>query len=426
MELKALTPYQVAERTKPRSQAKKAVVKRKRSNGLACYTPLGDEQASIRVTGSRLDPDSPEMTTAANHFASGLLDAMRKQGTARSIIGPARYSDRVLGIYCNQMVKGALGAPQDFTTSGPVSPVLVPYLLGGITTKAVEDLCYRALEVMDFVPSPLEEYTLQKSLSNVGFGEGIRHEAVEIETPKKYNHLSQRQDFLLNLPRGVSYARLLIKDGAYGESLHRRLMSWKDLIITETTHAFDPAAGEMTELAAVGRHPVVLTDNNYERAIRRVFEKKWMDLDLTGKADEVVADAEVVMARKIIQRLSYNDRMSAEALVGISLLTGISLACWAEFAVYDLKRRGETFITAETLDEVVYLVSSSPHYKCDHELRGAATELRYANDGNRKWARRLQSPLRPLWSSKGTFYLERYTADGIPKYKHKPFSLTSD
>lgn len=425
MEFFSLTPYQLAERLKPRSAAKPP--KRKRSNGLACYVPLGDAQASRRVTGAHLDPDSDEMMQAAVVFASGLVCATENRSDEiRSIIGPARYSDRVLANYCNMLIKGALGKPQDFTTTGPVSPSLAPYLLGGITTKTVEELCYRALEVMDFFPEPMGQPSLQRALSNVGFGLGIRHEKIGVDPDKKYNHLSMRQDYLLNLRRGVGYARLLTLEGAYGESLHRLLDGYRAQVIAETEALFDPAGGEMTALAAKDRHAISLTDVNYWRAVRKVFEREWQELDLDGDPEKAVADAEAVMARKIIQRISYNDRMNAESLVGISLLTGISIACWLEFAVYDQKRRGETFITADEIDRAIEMVEVSPHFKCEQELRGHATAIRYFSDAPRKWARRLQSPNKPLWSSKGTYYLERYTAEGIPQFKYKPVSLSSD
>lgn len=429
MQFKKLTPYQVAELTKPRGVDRS--VKRKRTNGLACYTPLGDVQASLRITGTRLDSDSAEMITAANYFANGLLQATTQNSPEvyRSLIGPVRYSDRVLGIYCEQLIKGALGPRQDLATYGPVSPCLVPYLLGGVTTKAVEELCYRALEVMEFFPDPPKALTLQKALSNVGFGPGIRHEdPTLLRTTRKFNHLSQRQDFLLNLPRGGSYAKLLIKDGAYGDSLHRLLLSWKDKVIAEAELLMDPQGGEMTELAAVGRHPINLNDVNYWRAVRKVFEQEWEKLDISGRPDDAVADGEVLMARKIIQRISYNDKMSAEALVGISLLTGISIANWTSFAVQDAERRGETFIKADEVDRAIDMIEMQAQFKCESELRGDALSLRIKERDTRR-ARRLKSTAWPLWSttlSKSQLYVLRTTGDGLPVYKYKPLSLSSD
>lgn len=439
MSMQKLTPFQVVEIEKTRSQAKKTPVKRSRSHGLACYVPAGEPQASRRVTGSHLDPDSHEMEAAAVFFATGLVQAVQEGGgTTRSLIGPARYSDRVLAKYCGLLIKGALGKPSPFIDH-PVSPALVPYLLGGIPWNNVEELCYRALEVMDFFPEPLKVPTLNRAMGNIGFGAHIPHDhhdyvvkyngdnqPVEVEVDKKYPHLSFRQDFLLNLPREGSYASILIKKGAYAATLRRQLAAWKPQMMAEVEQLLDPAGGEMTEYAAQGRLPVTMNDWAFKRAVQKVFEKDWDQLDLVaGDNSTALRDAETLLARKIIQKISYNDRMTAESLVGISLLTGISVANWTKFAIADRDRRGETFITADELERAIGMIEVSAFYRCDDELRADLLTLKYEPsimEGKKKWARRLQSAVRPLWSTldKG-YYQTGVDSEGTPRHKYKPF-----
>lgn len=409
-------------------------VKTGRVTNLACYAPLGEQAAVRRILGGHLAPDGPDMEACSAVFASSLLNALTtKEPGTRILIGPARYSDRILQRYCSMLAKTAFGEPgQDL-----ISPALVPYLLGGITTKAVEELAHRALEVMDFFPDPLTKFTLARALNGVGFGAQLPHDHYDercdanyVEPPKKYNHLSFRQEYLLNLPRTGSYAHILITKGAYDSSLRRTITGMKLEVMEETRRLLDPGAGEMTELAARQRRPVQVTDASFIRAVHRVFRKPWMELDLSGLQENALIDIEILMARLIIHRLTYktlkSDKMSAETLVGISLLTGVSLANWTEFAVYDLRRRGDTFITPEAIEQAIHIVEVSPHFTCEQQLRGAATEIRYQGAEKQRWARRLQSPTRPLWSSNGRFYVNGIDANGLPTYVHKPFSLSTD
>jgi hypothetical protein len=446
MEFRRLTPGEVLQREKAPS---KTVDRRQqlRANSLACYTPHGSAQASRRITGSHLDPDSPEMEQAALLFAESLVDALREgRGMFRSLIGPARYSDRILTLYVQRLFKGAMGKPSP-NVDHPISPLLVQYLLGGVPWKNVEQLCYRALEVTDFMPDPMPASTLGAVVSPLGFGAHIKHlhenhrlkfdldnTPYKVEIDKVHNHLSFRQDYLLGLPKTGSYASILIRDGAYGDGLRRQLASWMDDIIATAERLLDPQGGEMSEGVAEGRFgqqprlPVTLDDGNYKRAIRRVFEQDWDQLDLLcGGPEDRVAEGEVLMARLIIQRLAYAPQMTPEQLIGMSLLTGISLANWTAFAVKDRERRGETFLTADTIEQVIEVCDYQAGYDCGQELRSDMIALdRMDRDAHgaakKRWARRVQSSTNPLWSTNGLYYQIAETSDNIPICKPKPFS----
>lgn len=415
-------------------------IKRPRLNNLDCYTPPGDAQASRRITGSHLDPDSSEMETAAMYFTEGLTAAMNgTHSGVRSLIGPARYSDRILEKYCRRLLKGAMGPASEFIKE-PISPQLVPYLLGGMTWRSVEERCYRALYLLDFEAEPAGVPLLGDSVGLVGFGAHIRHDHTEYRISydldnteirsdavnyKVHNHLSFRQDFLLNLPRNNSYAALLIRNGAYDDVLRRQIAGWRPEIMREAERLLDPEGGEMPTRAAGKRAPVKLEEFNFTRSVKLVFEQDWDQLDLVcGDQGTALQDAEVLMARMIIQRLGYAPQMTAECLVGMSLLTGISVVNWVQFAVKDRERRGETFISQATVERVIELCEYQAGYTddTDQQLRSAlyalADSVRFSV--KRKWARRLASKINRLWSTNGLYY-EHGKGDDEPTFSVRPF-----
>lgn len=436
MNFRTLTAFQVAALEKPKGKGRatpKGGAKRTRSHNLACYVPPGDQQSSRRVTGTHLDPDGHDMEAAAMSFAAGLIEATTKPGagTVRNLVGPARYGDKVLAKYCQALFKGALGKPSE-TLEHPISPALVPYLLGGVTWTQIEQVGHRAMELLDFYPDPLGVPTLHRAVSNVGFGQHIRHdhiEAADLAAGERanYNHLSQRQAYLLNLPVG-GYATVLIRDGAYNDGLRRQLAAWKPVIMAQAERELDPDGGEMSAMAGAERVRVVATDLHFVKAVNMVFRGDWDQLDLkAGGQENAEADLVTLMARKIIHKLSYNDKVTAEQLIGMSLLTGISVANWTNFALEDWERRGETFVTEHEVERLIAMVEVHAGFDCEPELRTALMALHFPKERmyfKYKFARRLQSARNPLWSRNGLYYLQRFDEDGLPICKPKPFEVS--
>ena len=435
MILGTLTAIQVENLCNPKSKVQQKIPKMGRTSRLACYVPNGDLQSSRRVTGAGLDPNGPEMLQAAMYFAAGLhrstIDMLGDPGeNYRSLIGPARYSNEVLEKYCNVLIKGAMGPRRQITTAEAISPLIVPYLLGGIPTKEAEAQCYRAVEVMEFYgePRPAKGAEMQRALNNVGFGVDVRHDRPASDLPHNaYNHISLRQHSLLSLPPG-DYAKQLLVNGAFGDSLFRLLNNFKADVVEHAERCLDPLVCEMTPLAGKDRIKVNLTEVNYWRAVRRVFEERWDRLDLSGRPEHGVADGEILMARNIISRISSNDRLTAEVLVGMSLLTGISVANWSKYAVLDHVRRGETFVSSLEIERAKEMIESNVHYGpiIEQQLVKDMATLRELERGETRWPRKLQSPNQPLWSTSGSFYLERFDDNDAPIYKHKPFSVRED
>lgn len=434
MNFSTLPPHKVAEieaaPVKPRPFAK-----RRRQNSLNCYVPAGDGQASRRVTGVHLDPDGEDMAGSLAIFAGNLLDAVqRSTGRVRSLVGPLRASDRLLERYCRTLLKSALGKPSP-VVEVPVSPCVVPYLLGGITWASVEQLCYRALTVMDFDHEPMGAPSLNKAMSVVGFGPGMAHRHKDDVPPKdkQQAHLSQRQDYLLGLPEDEGFAQYVLENGAYQDNLSRQIHAMKPEIMQEVERLLDPQGGEMSKWMLDNvepvRQPVKPLDVSYRYAVERVFKKDWDKLDLVcGGPGTGQDDATVLMARQIIKRLAYNDRIKAEALIGMSLLTGVSVMNWLNYAAEDLQRRGETFIELEEVERAFEMLEPYPGFDCAEEFERLMIDWRYpgervANERliKRKWARRLQSLVNPLWSTNGLYYQVGRTEHKVPICKPPGF-----
>lgn len=434
MTFSSLPPHKVAEiEAAPVKQRHSG--KRRRANSLNCFVPAGDGQASRRVTGAHLEPDSEEMAGALAIFATNLLDAVQgSTGRVRSLIGPLRASDRLLEKYCRTLLKSALGKPSPVVEE-PVSPCVVPYLLGGITWASVEQLCYRALDVMDFMPEPMGAASLNRAMSVIGFGPRMSHKHRDDVPPKdkQMAHLSQRQDFLLSLPEDAGFAQYVLEHGAYQDNLSRQIHAMKPEIMQEVERLLDPQGGEMSkwmlENVEPVRQPVKPLDVSYRYAVERVFRKDWDKLDLQcGGPGTGQGDAEILMARKIIKRLAYNDRINAEVLIGMSLLTGVSVMNWLNYAAEDLQRRGETFIELEEVERALEMLEPYPGFDCVVEFEQLIFEWRYPSEQvglerltKRKWARRLQSGVNPLWSTNGLYYQVGRDKHKVPICKPRAF-----
>lgn len=444
MTFKTLSPESVSALVPLARRPPAKGIKRPRGNNMDCYTPPGDVQASRRITGSHLDPDSKEMETAAMYFAEGLLDAVRgNQSGVRSLIGPARYSDRILEKYCAKLLKSAMG-PQSPFLKEPISPALVPYLLGGMTWDGVGELAGRAVNITEVDTDLPHEVCYMGILGGaLGFGPHIRHnhreyrisydaDNKEVRTDtldeKAHNHLSFRQDFLLGLPRNRSYAEVLIENGAYDDALRRKIARWRPSIMARVERLLDPEAGFMPTRAADKRAPVRVNEANFARAVKKVFEQDWDQLDLVcGDPGTALADAEVLMARLIIQKLGVRPPMNAYQMLGMSLLTGISVVNWVQFAVKDKERCGGLIIDREQLGHLITLCETQAGYtdETDFQLRAGIYALADSVKSLTKdhWKVKIMAcKSAPLWSTNGMYYEHGKGEFGEPTFRKKPFT----
>lgn len=398
------------------------------------------------------------------------LQAEAERQPGRTLVDPGRYNDRFLRLYVERLTPFAT-AHSSISTIDPPSPRLAAYLLGGLTLIAVEELCHRVMEVME-IPTPVVDATLADAMSAVGFGPMANHTHADslnarlfnwslhddhedylvrrdglkaADLQKRSSVVSVRQQYLLyDLPRTGSFAmHLLDGQGAYKAAEQQMIARIKPILLAETADLFNgPTKNGMTEFMYERlthgqlfqyRQAIQMDDEMFSRAVRRVYEKPWDELDFHADFANLRHDVEVMIARRLISRVSAGKRgskdpvrISAVVLLGMALLTGIPVCKWVSFALQDLERRGETFITTDTLDEVIEMLEMSEvgmkAGACIAELREYQVALRSAESAYKaRFAWKLRRGSRPFWTAftygPETYYLEGYNRKDEPQYK---------
>lgn len=335
----------------------------------------------------------------ADPFFSGEL----KRAGHRSLFAPDELARDQLHAYLYRLAPFALAPKRTFDKPAP-SPLLVPYLLGGMTYSQIEKLCWEALEHFQVETSDSNPENLAECLTLTGFGAACPHQQIDnwkvdflnkqltetddeykerlSKTPKhSFTHtnkgtISVKQTWLKNLPAEYGFAEYLLGGaGAYGPTLTGRLIKAKVAAVSRTALAFSTASPEMTEPArqfVINGNPAEyaaqtkITDELVQRAINRVYRKPWADLDLWAMPGYVGEDVEVALARALISAMCTGSRacsgwplMSPECALGIALVTGVPLGSWLQFALDEYRRRGETYISAQTVDSIIDMLECS-------------------------------------------------------------------
>ena len=428
---------------------------------------LMSTEALIRAQGIKAPIPTKGVLAAYLADPDPDLQAEVDRQFGRSLFHPGCFSDRYLKLYVERLV---LFSTAHSSTSNvePPSPRLAAYLLGGMTLMSMEELCHRVMDVME-IPTPVVEATLSDAMAVVGFGEHANHthfDAVHAEAFNQRVHegretflkrcaaikapdaqklastMSIRQDFLVyHLKRGGSFATSLLSgQGAYDGAEQQMIARIKPIVLSEVEALFHgPTKEGMTEFmfdrlnSHTYKHSVALDDDMFSRAVRCVYEKPWNELDFHAQSANLSQDVEVMIARRIISRMSAGRRgsrtvicISAVVLLGLALLTGIPVGKWVAFALAELDRRGETFITPETLDEVIEMLEMSEvgtrAGACVGELREYQAALRGTeNEFKSRFAWKLRRGTRPFWSVRTygpeSYYLKGYNHKDEPIYK---------
>lgn len=386
----------------------------------------------------------------------------------RSLVTPADYDDTTLLSYLTTLAPLALSPEAASRYPAALSPRLVPLLLGGMPMLKLEALTERVLDLLGFTPDEVDP-TLNHALHLVGFGPGQRHMHFDsFNPPQLYPALGEEPEHYLSRindpkvepqipalsPKAISightqhclsqvigpFAEALPYIDAYPIALYRKVLRQKWAVMAGTITLFHEASGHIPEASRIniGLTPRQWLDDTqvssaaFSEAVRMVFERPWVDLDLVGSPKE---DVPRVMARLLIRHLCRGvrgafttpRRMSARALVGISLLTGIPTAKFVRFAVEDLKRRGETFLTGDTVREAVALVDESEqvfHLASSawmQEMNALAAQLEASEHPTRAYlAYRLRMGSKPLFSSGGAYQIVAFKGRDEDEPVYKP------
>lgn len=154
-------------------------------------------------------------------------------------------------------------------------------------------------------------------------------------------------------------------------------------------------------------------------------------MTLAATPDKVEKDIEVIVGRVILndlfgsgaRRIRNLPKMTGQTLVGIAMLTGISIAKWTEFAVKDLRMRGESFLADSAIDDAIEIIESTElaaWFKCEDELRNDSAIIRFFDKEATIHAERLRNRKWPLWTAGHNSYYMLSDDETGATYSHKP------
>lgn len=420
MNLQIIDVSALPEPPKPRKKQRKAPARPQRETrtpDLFCIAPGAylpsqfpahdspDYPAAVRryiyaQTSTLIEAQTADRLPVPDELMDEFHTLQRTKG--RSLFTPDLLSDADLRRYVQIMAPYAL-APSSSVTIKPQSPAIAEYLLGGMPRTKIEELTERVMDVCEF-PQMRVDPTFSDAICMTGFGphadyshhDGVHASLTEFmpgeeikvylarmaeSTPKpeyaRKGRMSARQDYLTQgLPKGAAFCDYLFTRGAYHDTLFRRVSRAKWEVCKQTTLLFSEHSTEMVGKARSrlrdGRaseyeQKVRVSDAKFARAVERVFNHSWADLELMGTMDHLEDDVERVMARLLIKKLvGGSDRankelpkMSARCLLGIALLTAIPVMNMVRFAMEEFCRRGETFLDRKTLDDLEILITES-------------------------------------------------------------------
>lgn len=424
------------------------------------------------IQASGIKAPVPARGTLAQYLANPdpVLQGECERQFGRTLVDPSRYSRKYLRMYLERLAPFAT-AHSSTSNVDPVSPRLAAFLLGGMTLMGLEELCHEAMDVLE-IPTPVVDATLSDAMACVGYGMHANHSHFDllradlfnwrlhedhdaylrrrdtltyVEPARVTTAISQRQHHLIyELPRGASFASaLLAGQGAYQGAEQQTIAKMKPYVLKEVADLFNgPTEQGMTEFMyerlvdgnlTKYRQAIAIDDAQFSRAVRRVYEKPWAELDFHATTSHISDDVEVMIARLIINRMAAGRRstakpvlISAVVLLGMALLTGIPICKWIAFALQELDRRGETFIEEKTLDEVIEMLEMSEIGQkagpCIAEIREYQVALRATeSEYKSRFAWKLRRGNRPFWTAltfgPETYHLEGYDEDEAPIYK---------
>ena len=410
-----LSPEQLAQKTTPKRRPKPSPTRRAADT---LTLPEGGHGPLERAYPTAAKGNSEEtLTFLGQNLAATLLQAnggvpqpvseapqvileefTRQRG--RSLFGPDVLPPKAFKKYLTTLARSALRA----SDSSPFpamscSPRAIALILGGMSLHEVEVTSEMALEALEFEDQVVDP-SLSDAMAVVGYNPKLPHlhhddfdhdqlhrqlpheelgaytkrmEQLRKPLPYVQQQYSARRQWLASKTQGPFVDYLAHHTGYYAD-LFQRMRNLKVGVMLDAWEALRPGSaliqrhseGRIREFVPLGEwerftHP---KNEHFAAAVRMVFEGDWDNIDLSGDPRK---DMVPVMARLIIAHLCKKGklrcrapaRINARCLIGMSLLTGIPTGKFVQFALADLKRRGETFMTADTVQEVLDLVDTS-------------------------------------------------------------------
>lgn len=223
---------------------------------------------------------------------------------------------------------------------------------------------------IDHEPTPLAG-----ALSLVGYGE-LQDAALppfhRLPERVKRSGYSARQSLILDLAGAdgvLPFSHAILRSTLYEDDLAKRLQDVRPQVtekLQQLIEHIEPKAPGVVELIEEGAIP-------YEAAAERVVRGDWrFDLGVLDEGRSVADpddDLLAITCRLIVASGTPHQFVSAETLLALAVLTGVSPAAYVRYAELDLARRGVTYLGAGTVSRLIALVR-------EVELDGVAARRR--------------------------------------------------
>lgn len=380
---------------------------------------------------------SPLVCPAANQLLRALKQTAPPPSdlfeVQRALLTPDTFNDDQLADYLLTLASSAVADPAT-QPPDPISPVVIPHLLRGVSTTQLDVLVHRSLTLLDAYPTP-EPCQFNESTMFVGFGPHVSHNVRPNPTDPVYPKLNQFQTNWRLTPTGEDPLDLLLLYGAPAAHTAKKVDKIRPDVLKQVNALLTP--GAVADSISQFMHTKVgmreATYHDYMRAVDRVFRGNWDELLIKATRESLTQDIEVVCARVIITTLLRRSNalsrspatLSAQWLVGLCMLSGVSLGKMAEFAKLDMQRRGECFTTPEALTQALAIVESTElgaWNRCEQYVFSVVQTLKYADPVKAAIAKRLRKSRNPLWSSTAESYHLRESGS----YIKQPEDLVAD
>lgn len=378
---------------------------------------------TIKSLERGLLPPSFDITPLVCHIAQQLLRALGQTAplasdlveVQRALLTPDTFNDDQLADYLLTLAASAVADPAT-QPSDPISPLLIPHLLRGVSTSQLDELVTRSLTLLDAYPVP-EPCQFNEATAFVGFGPHVSHNVRPNPLDPIYPKLNQFQTNWRLTPTGEDPLDLLLLYGAPAAQSAKKVDKIRADVLKQANALLTP--GATADSISQFMHTKVgmreATYHDYMRAVDRVFRGNWDELMIKATRESLTQDIEVVCARLIIVTLLRRSNalqrtpatLSAQWLVGMSMLSGVSLAKLAEFAKLDMQRRGECFTTPEALTQALAIVDATElgaWNRCEQYVFSVVQSLKYADPLKAAVAKRLRKSRNPLWTNDAQSY----------------------
>lgn len=220
-----------------------------------------------------------------------------------------------------------------------------------------------------------EPTQLAAALSLVGYGE-LQDAALppfhRLPERVKRSGYSARQSLILDLAGAdgvLPFSHAILRSTLYEDDLAKRLQDVRPQVtekLQQLIEHIEPKAPGVVELIEEGAIP-------YEAAAERVVRGDWrFDLGVLDEGRSVADpddDLLAITCRLIVASGTPHQFVSAETLLALAVLTGVSPAAYVRYAELDLARRGVTYLGAGTVSRLIALVR-------EVELDGVAARRR--------------------------------------------------